>query len=580
MNQDKETSVRTSFYVALLALTSLAGKAFATIHEVPLMKAAGGFQQGFVRVATFEVGGEVRIEAWDDAGHFAETTLTVNRRSVQGFNSEDLQSGNANKGMPEGIGSPTVGDWRLKLSAGFNFDVNAYVRTGDGFVTSVDSLYKVPGNAGRVEIDFFNPASNFNQVSGLRVINHESEDADVTIWGTDDRGRGGRATLTVPVPTLGAVYVTASDLEDKFGDGAGKWRLEVASDHPVTLVNLLETPTGHVTNFGHGAEDPACSGRSRLRNLPAGEMLGGDESRGIDRARVDLRDTVWRYADLQGANFEETILNGARFYSANLRFANLSRASLGFASFSRANLSGSDLSGAELFRTHFYYADLTGANLSSVTRSGTRSSEFEGAVLCDADLSNADLWAARFQFVVMRRAKGYRSKLDRANFYGADLSSADLRQASLEDAGLEHADLTRADLTDSDLERASLDEAVLIEAQLADANLERASLRWANLSSASGPDADFQSANLELAVLTRADFSNSDLSKSNLSFANLAGGNFRNADFREAKLDRTNFTGANLQGADLRGLNFCDSWTGDIKVDDETRTEGTECFPD
>lgn len=589
LNQDKETSMRTSFYIALLALTNLAGTAFATIHEVPLMKAAGGFQQGFVRVATFEVGGEVRIEAWDDAGHFAETTLTVSRNSVQGFNSEDLQSGNANKGMPEGIGSPTVGDWRLRLSAGFDFDVNAYVRTGDGFVTSVDSLHRVPGNAGSTEIDFFNPGSNYNQVSGLRIINEkEEESAEVTIRGTEDRPSekdrnlplfSARPAFTVSVPPLSAVYVTASDLEGEIGDGDGKWRLKVTSELPVTLVNLLETPTGHLTNFGHSAEDPACFGRSSSsRGLPAGELLGGEESRAISRAHADLRNTVWRYADLQQGSFEESDLRSARFYSANLSFANLSRATLTGASFSRANLSGADFSGSHLDGTRFYFADLNRANLSSVIYGG--GSEFEGAVLCDADLTGADLRRDRFQFVVLRRAKANRANLDGAYLLGADLSSADFRQVGLEGATLENADLTRTDLTDSDLERANLTDAVLIQAQLDDANLERASLHWANLSNATARNADLQSANLRLAVLTRTDFSNSDLSKSDLGFANLAGGNFRNADFREARLDHTNFTGANLQGADLRDLDFCNSWTGDIQVDDETRTEGSQCFPD
>ena len=265
------------FVLSIMLAAGLTLPALATIHEVPLMRVAGGFQQGFVRVEAFEVGGDVKIEAWDDAGYFAETTLTVQARSVRGFNSEDLQSGNSRKGLMQGIGSPTMGDWRLRLSAGFNFDAKAYVRTGDGFVTSMDSVLKAT-SAGVAEIVFFNPASNTNQRSLLRIINQESEAAELTITGVDDAGKEGRRAFTTSVPPLSATSVNASELEGRLGNGAGKWRLKVSSSHPVTLVNLLETPTGHVTNLGQASGQVECDESALSRKLaPPG---GGSSCRG------------------------------------------------------------------------------------------------------------------------------------------------------------------------------------------------------------------------------------------------------------------------------------------------------------
>ena len=50
--------------------------------------------------------------------------------------------------------------------------------------------------------------------------------------------------------------LTAEDLESggtgiegRLGDGTGKWRLDVQSDHPILAMNLLSSPTGHLTNL-------------------------------------------------------------------------------------------------------------------------------------------------------------------------------------------------------------------------------------------------------------------------------------------------------------------------------------------
>jgi len=85
-----------------------------------------------------------------------------------------------------------------------------YVRTSDGLVTAMHGI--VPLTSGRHRVAIFNPASNDKQVSRLHIIN-------------------------------------PSGLEDVLGDGQGKRRLDLDSPTPITVVNLLASPTGHLTNL-------------------------------------------------------------------------------------------------------------------------------------------------------------------------------------------------------------------------------------------------------------------------------------------------------------------------------------------
>ena len=71
----------------------------------------------------------------------------------------------------------------------------------------------------------------------------------------DDRGLDyGQVGLVVPGQRT--VELSAADLdsggdglEGRLGDGVGKWRLRVTSSAPLWVMNLLESPSGHLTNL-------------------------------------------------------------------------------------------------------------------------------------------------------------------------------------------------------------------------------------------------------------------------------------------------------------------------------------------
>ena len=230
-------------------------------HRVPLFLEAGGERDGFLRVINrSDAAGHVTINAVDDEGN-ARGPVRVAMRPLQTLhlNSGDLESGNAAKGLDGGVGLGE-GDWRLALASELDLLVLAYIRTDDGFVTSMHDVAP-RGADGSHRVVFFNPGSNERQVSKLRLINDGERAARVTITGIDDGGEdSGAATLNVPARR--ALYLTSAALEagggriqGGLGDGAGKWRLRVDADAPLTVMSLLESPTGHLANVSTGTAD-------------------------------------------------------------------------------------------------------------------------------------------------------------------------------------------------------------------------------------------------------------------------------------------------------------------------------------
>ena len=140
----------------------------------------------------------MEIHAIDDSGQrFGPVSLDLNAKASVHFTSADLESGNDAKGLSGGVGDGD-GDWRVELSTELDIEPLAYIRTSDGFLTSMHDLVVEAGTL-RHHVPFFNPASNVSKVSRLRLINPSDADARVEIYGLDDEGeRSGDAVLTIP----------------------------------------------------------------------------------------------------------------------------------------------------------------------------------------------------------------------------------------------------------------------------------------------------------------------------------------------------------------------------------------------
>ena len=131
---------------------------------VPLFPSASDAlgRQGFVRVVNrSSESTDVAIEAFDDSDTVYEAlTLALDAGETVHFNSNDLELGNAAKGIAGSTG-PGVSDWRLELSSEMDIDVLAYIRTSDGFLTSMHDVVPVMGNEHAVAI--FNPEGNMGR---------------------------------------------------------------------------------------------------------------------------------------------------------------------------------------------------------------------------------------------------------------------------------------------------------------------------------------------------------------------------------------------------------------------------------
>ena len=229
---------------------------------VPLFLSASAREtekhQGFVRVFNRSGrAGEVRVTATDDGGQNAATiTLSIEPNQTRPFNSQDLEQGNPEKGLSSGIGAG-MGDWRLEFESDLEIEVAAYVRTEDGFLTSMHDQVIVEERTGAHHVPAFNPASNTRQRSMLRLINPNPDSAvDIKITGYDDDGEMGQSAVELRLPagtarTFDSVQLENGDenLAGRLGDGKGKWRLFIEAEGKIYVVNLLDSATGNLTNL-------------------------------------------------------------------------------------------------------------------------------------------------------------------------------------------------------------------------------------------------------------------------------------------------------------------------------------------
>ena len=209
--------------------------------------------------------GTVSIVAYDDAGSsYGPATLDIDAGEAVHFNAGDLEAGNEDKGLRDGIGTGT-GAWRLELTSALEIEVLSYSRTEDGVVGGMQDV--VPRTGSGYRVGLFNPASSVGQISRLRLINRGAEPVAVTIEGKDDGGESPGGAVRVTLPARGSRQVPAAELESgdgeglvgALGDGTGRWRLLVTADGAIEVMNLLaSTSSGAMTNLSSGpvsAED-------------------------------------------------------------------------------------------------------------------------------------------------------------------------------------------------------------------------------------------------------------------------------------------------------------------------------------
>ena len=301
-------------------------------RDIPLfLSASNPVRQGFARIVNrSDWAGEVRITAFDDAGsRFGPVTLELGAGRTVHFNSDDLERGNPGKGLVRGLGTGQ-GDWRLALESDLNIEALVYVRTTDGFVTTMHDVVPAFANGAGYFVPFFNPGSNTRQVSKLRLVNASGRTATVQIQGRDDSGfTPGTVRLALPAGT--ARTITARQLErgeglsSGLGDGVGKWSLTVASDTAIQVMNLLDAPTGNLANL---SSPDLGSDLARSGILPLFLAAGNSQRQGFARVsnNTGMQGTVTIHAvDQRGRAFGPVELALAPWQTTHFNSTDLER---------------------------------------------------------------------------------------------------------------------------------------------------------------------------------------------------------------------------------------------------------------
>ena len=171
--------------IVLLLASSGAG---ANVYEVPMLPGADNEDnnQGILRIqGAYPIDTtrqRIQIVAYDDTGAlYGPVWLRLDNYQAVTLTSTDLEQGNAEKGLSEGIGDGS-GHWRLVVTADDDFlDVRAYVRNLWGFGT-IAPLYDLattqniyPGHPFPVHfVPMIQPRNNPFQTSLVRIYNRKN----------------------------------------------------------------------------------------------------------------------------------------------------------------------------------------------------------------------------------------------------------------------------------------------------------------------------------------------------------------------------------------------------------------------
>jgi len=242
--------------LVLAALVAFAAQAQTYKHPIPFMPSAGSTQLGIMRVINDSGrAGTVDIYATDDTGErFGPAVLSMEANQAVHLNSWAIENGQPSRGLATGVGNGE-GNWWLELHTDLDIRPLVYIRTADGFLTSV---YDVVAQSERdafsgmdfvYQVPFFNPASNLKNRSILRLVNPNRGNTQVEIIAQDDTGSPSVTDYAMSLSPYASAKLTAEQLERNFGDGTGKWHLTIHSDNPIWIMSLLQGRTGHLTNL-------------------------------------------------------------------------------------------------------------------------------------------------------------------------------------------------------------------------------------------------------------------------------------------------------------------------------------------
>ncbi len=194
--------------------------------------------------------GTVFITVFNDSGdRLGVRSVSIGANGTVSFTSDNLINGNTDWSW-EALSDAGQGFLRLKLNSDVDILPGVYSRGAGG----IPGLYEAETiNRTLIEnyhygtpIRIFNPASNTENRSELRLVNFSDEHVNIKIMAVDATGTRPETDVTFVLPAGQSKLLTAQQLEDghssitgQLGDGEGKWRFTVFSSSFIHVMNLM-----------------------------------------------------------------------------------------------------------------------------------------------------------------------------------------------------------------------------------------------------------------------------------------------------------------------------------------------------
>lgn len=299
----------------------------------------------------------------------------------------------------------------------------------------------------------------------------------------------------------------------------------------------------------------------------SGADFSGLKLVGCDFSDALMEGVNFSAADLTGSNFSKAVLARAIFTNATLSKTNFTEANLGFchlrgvnaseANFTGAKLAGADLTGVNFRGTDLTMADLMGAKLVGADFSGANAAEikFIEVNLLANEASAADMDGS--PELPMHAIKFVGTKLNKAVFLNCRLDGADFTGACLDQATFLTAVGNQINFSGASLKCfCVVKDSKLQGANFSGADMEKANFRGSDLNLSVFEKANLTNSDLSECVLTNADFKLADAPNIQLVKANLVGADFSGANLQQANLQKANMVGTLFWRCNLFGADF------------------------
>lgn len=225
--------------------------------------ASNSTQTSYLRLFnTSSIEQQISILGTDDsAAQSAPLQLRLAANASLMLSASDLENGATSKGLTGKLGNGQ-GKWRLLLDGAENVEISSLVIAPGGLISDLSGLANKRVDS-TIDIFFFNPASNLEKQSFLRIYNNTNSAGTVQIAAIDDAGTPGASELTLTLSPNEAASLNAIDLEmgnieknlqGALGDGTGKWRLKISSTLDIDAQSLVRISNGNLFNLSEIVE--------------------------------------------------------------------------------------------------------------------------------------------------------------------------------------------------------------------------------------------------------------------------------------------------------------------------------------